>query len=738
MFFKVLIACSLLILSTGVYCQSDLNIGSHQATVKNSAKDEITLPMPGALISKWWDYFNVDDKTLLQRIHKAKQQYAAQLNSLTKPQQQSAQQYLDRLIKNLLTLNKLALKAKKSPKVSVISAKDSYSIDEWLDISDQLRVQQSEFIDNQNHIDTQISALQEAESQLDIKQLEYAKMTAGSGEKLVFGLRIMFDHSAIAVSAERLKLSKNTLKKQSKRINKLIELNKLASTRLQVSSQYLVQLNVRIVQLQQQLTQKQQALHTKLADSMGIIENSPTSSSQARMHDQEVIKLMIRQNALSLELASLQAKKDLASLLSATDKHRNDDIQKHLQHWQDLMTASREKSLIWYKDSVNELTRIQDEILQQKNANKANINLQKSLAQRQQLTQGSLVELRHLDIRQNTLDALSQEVDKRFLLHSGKLAYLLGWSSSQAEDFLDGMISWAKLPLFSIGSTPVTAAGLARVVLIIAIAGLLSSLLRRSMDRLAERIEANDKGVSVFYTVGRLMHYVILLLGIIIALSSIGLDFSSLTLVAGALSVGIGFGLQSIVNNFVSGLILLFEGTIKVGDFIELDSNVMGTVREINVRNTQVNTPDNVDVIVPNSLLVSGKVTNWTLREENRRIHVPFGVAYGSDKELVKKAVLEAASRVPYTCKPRHRHKNRDAIQCWLVKFGDSSLDFELVVWINREAVRKPPMVYAAYLWEIESSLREYGIEIPFPQRDLHLRSGFEKKPYEPSSLMYK
>jgi small-conductance mechanosensitive channel len=225
------------------------------------------------------------------------------------------------------------------------------------------------------------------------------------------------------------------------------------------------------------------------------------------------------------------------------------------------------------------------------------------------------------------------------------------------------------------------------------------------------------------YALERLLHYLLITLGIIIGVASIGVDFTNLALIAGALGVGIGFGLQAIVNNFVSGLILLFERSLRVGDFVELDSGVTGEVKEINVRSTLITTTDNVDVLVPNSEFIGGKMINWTLTDAVRRIHVPFGVAYGSDKDLVRKAALEAAAKVPWSLKnPR---KDR-AAQVWLVSFGDSSLDFELVVWVNPEAVKRPQVVQAAFLWEIESALRDYRIEIPFPQRDLHLRSGFE------------
>lgn len=301
-----------------------------------------------------------------------------------------------------------------------------------------------------------------------------------------------------------------------------------------------------------------------------------------------------------------------------------------------------------------------------------------------------------------------------------------GWLSKQWHALMSGL---GELPsqldsalsttLFNLGDTAVTSYGLLRVVLIVMLAGLVSRLLRRALTRLTAHHFALHQ--ATLYTLTRVLHYLILVVGLMIALSSIGLNFSSLALVAGALSVGIGFGLQSIVNNFVSGLILLFERTVKVGDFIELDSGVTGVVREINVRSTLINTNDNVDIIVPNGELISAKVTNWTLRETIRRIHVPFGVAYGSDKDLVRTAVLDAAAAVPHTLAEEERH----APQVWLVGFGDSSLDFELVVWIQSESVKRPGAVTAAYLWEIESAFRKYHIEIPFPQRDLHLRSAF-------------
>ncbi|MBT8081024.1 MAG: mechanosensitive ion channel [Gammaproteobacteria bacterium] len=273
--------------------------------------------------------------------------------------------------------------------------------------------------------------------------------------------------------------------------------------------------------------------------------------------------------------------------------------------------------------------------------------------------------------------------------------------------------------LFSVGETPVTAGDIVKALMILFVGWLLSRGVRYAIRRMGS---SESTGVQAsLYTISRLTHYTIIIVAIFLALTSIGLDFTNLALVAGALSVGIGFGLQSIVNNFVSGLIILFERTLRVGDYIELDNGLTGTVKAINVRSTLINTNDNIDIVVPNSEFVSTRLTNWTLAEHILRVRIPFGVAYGSDKETVKKAAIEACENVPYTL----THMPGREPDVWLVEYGDSSLNFLLLVWVNRQGARRPTRTRAAYLWALEDKLREYGVEIPFPQRDLNLRSGW-------------
>ena len=158
-------------------------------------------------------------------------------------------------------------------------------------------------------------------------------------------------------------------------------------------------------------------------------------------------------------------------------------------------------------------------------------------------------------------------------------------------------------------------------------------------------------------------------------MSSIGVDFTAFAVVAGALGIGVGLGLQQLVANFFAGIVLLLDRSFTLGDFVELSSGLRGEVKRINIRSTLLTTTDGVDIIVPNSEFVTGQVINWTLNEESSRFHIPFGVAYGSDKELVRRAGLEAAAALPSELRDPD---NAPAV--WFVGFGDSSLDFELVV----------------------------------------------------------
>ena len=219
--------------------------------------------------------------------------------------------------------------------------------------------------------------------------------------------------------------------------------------------------------------------------------------------------------------------------------------------------------------------------------------------------------------------------------------------------------------------------------------------------------------VGVRISMAKLVHYGFIFVGFLLALVALGVQLRDVTIIAGALGIGIGFGLQGIVVNLVSGLILLFERPIKVGDYIELGQK-WAEIKKIGLRATVVETFDRAEVVVPNSDLVSTQVTNWTLSNRFIRLIIPVGVAYGSDVSLVMQTLMECAeansmvTRVPTP-------------KVFFLAFGESSLDFEVRVWISDVENRR--QVQSDLHQEIDRRFRELGIEIAFPQRDLHLRS---------------
>jgi small-conductance mechanosensitive channel len=266
-------------------------------------------------------------------------------------------------------------------------------------------------------------------------------------------------------------------------------------------------------------------------------------------------------------------------------------------------------------------------------------------------------------------------------------------------------------PLVHVNQKPLTIMSILLGVIILLIFVLISRGLRKLLkSRLFDKHHL-DEGIQL--VILKLTHYLLMGLGIIIAVQSIGLNLTSLAVVFGLLSVGIGFGLQNVAANFVSGLIILFERPIKIGDRITI-GDVWGDVVNINLRATLIRTIDNIAIIVPNSEFISSRVTNWSYRDPKVRVHIPVGVAYGSDVALVTESLSEVARNHPEVMPD-------PPPEVWFTEFGNSSLNFELLVW-TLDPKRRPEVI-SDLNKAIDAIFRKNKIEIPFPQRDLHIRS---------------
>jgi small-conductance mechanosensitive channel len=228
---------------------------------------------------------------------------------------------------------------------------------------------------------------------------------------------------------------------------------------------------------------------------------------------------------------------------------------------------------------------------------------------------------------------------------------------------------------------------------------------------------------SLQYTIAQITGYAVLAVGFLLTLQSTGVDLSTVTVFAGAVGVGVGLGLQHLASNFISGLVILAERPIKIGDRIEVN-NVAGQVVGIRARSTTVITNDNISLIVPNSVFIEHTITNWSHGDQKVRFRIPVGVAHGSDLEKVKQALLEVAKQHPAVLAAPEP-------TVFFESFGASSLNLELVVW-SAEMSFRPRRFRSDLNFAIDSALRRYQIELPFPQRDLNIRSGILRVEHRP------
>lgn len=227
-----------------------------------------------------------------------------------------------------------------------------------------------------------------------------------------------------------------------------------------------------------------------------------------------------------------------------------------------------------------------------------------------------------------------------------------------------------------------------------------------------------DLDIGVSQSIATIVRYLLIIVGLVIIFQTTGIDLSALGLLVGALGVGIGFGLQNITNNFISGIIILFERPIKVGDRIELD-NLAGNIVEISARATTIITNDNIAVIVPNSDFINSRVINWSHNNKNVRLNFPVGVSYNEDPARIRKLLLEVVAENSGVLNSPKPYVLFEA-------YGDSSLNFILQVWTSTYTDR-PNILKSELYYEIFAKFKENNVEIPFPQRDIHLKSGFEK-----------
>ena len=678
-----------------------------------------SVPVPDLLTADWWRFFSDAGEKLDSRV----EEFEARLDDIVLS--------LDKVGEPFDTIRRLALEiggilgqyqsatartSRPLPPMDV--GQQSYSIKGYLALVSRQRDRSFELEIESDELERETEALSNADK--DIKNLlaQYLEMGIGVPERLQRGLEIIRARLLWATASEDLRVGKGRVEQLRTRSAQLDATVEEAQERLVMSAEDLAFWRSRQTEASQEAARLEAAaLATRLDGT--IFPDDDRGSAQKRVHTQTVLnletkalihRLQVRQAALALAIGEhLMATTDVsAAALRAARNELEDTVKQTAGSVTTLQESTRRERAA----AERMLTESTDQRTGVEEVHRTRILRADETAQSANRIERDLVQAR----------ALMQVASRQLVETEGQTADLIARAEEQLILAWATVRSWTTFSLFTLNDTPVTLLGLFRFSIILVIAWWMSRLVRRGLERLMSRRDTMNQ--ASIYTLNRLFHYVILVLGFLVAASSIGIDFTKFALIASAFGVGLGFGLQAIFSNFVAGLIILFERSLKVGDFVEVESGVTGEVREINIRSTLVTTNDNIDMLLPNSEFVNGRVINWTLREAYRRVRIPFGVAYGTDKELVKKAALAAADDVSFTL----RGVENRAPQVWLVEFGDSSLNFELVAWLTPEAVKRPATVHAAYCWAIETELGRNNIEIPFPQRDLHVRSWFGEK----------
>ena len=283
-------------------------------------------------------------------------------------------------------------------------------------------------------------------------------------------------------------------------------------------------------------------------------------------------------------------------------------------------------------------------------------------------------------------------------------------------EFLNNIISHLKTPLFEFGNTEFTLQSIIYIIVITYLLILITAFLKKYI--IYKLLSKSEIDIGVRESFGSILRYLILVIGFIVIFQTAGIDLSSLTILFGALGIGLGFGLQNITNNLVSGLIILFERPVKIRDHIEV-GEVHGDVVDISLRATTILTNDNISIIVPNAELISTPVTNWSHLDRNVRFNIPVAVSYNEDPERVKAALIEIAENNTGVLEQPGPDVLFDS-------YGDSALNFNLRIW-TRSYINRPGVLRSQLYYEIFQKFKENNINIPYPQRDIHIKTYPEK-----------
>lgn len=692
---------------------------------EKSEKEELTLPDPMTLTSSWWSYFESKKVgALRQGVIDFLEYIEIESSLLPETIYKRELPKISHISANFFAY--VALKEKrvtrKSPKLVL---KEAYNIGELLAIIHRERELSTELVSTREDIRDQDVQARDLSRQVGNQFVRYLETQEDTPERYLAALQAITLQTEYALINERLRLLKESLALLEIESREIQDAKSGAISRLTFMDEELEDLDERISNTTVRLQEANTKLLREQSQLLLLPDETIEDQAVARLRSQRVAKEKINVAILEVRLDMYENERDTLAILSQEEGVDVERIQKNYAERLRALIEVRQKAKDWFNQ--NEVERSYTNSLLADIEMSGGVNENSFLAgianDRLTLIQETSVLLQKLQTEIADSEFMGRILENQLLKYQGVLLNTINRTKSSLSYAWRNVKQLIRTPLFTVGETPVTAFSFAQFLMIVLVCWWIAFWLNRLFNRMGNK--RGDDKLPAYYLAGRLTYYAIILFGFLYGLTAVGIDFTNFALVAGALAIGLGFGLQSIVNNFVSGLILLFERSIKVGDFIELQDQkngkpLWGEVKEINVRATIITDNDNVDIVIPNSEFINTKMLNWTLKEPQRRMRYQFRVAYGTEKELVREAVLAAAEALPHTLKGIPGRNPA----VWLTDFKDYYYEFELVVWLTSRAVKRPNGIRAAYMWAIDTALRENNIEIPVPQREHRFREG--------------
>ncbi len=672
--------------------------------VTSISADETILPDPAKLSQNWWSYFEAPADQIADRIA----DFEAMVKNSTAVIDETSKSQIEKMHLDLHSyVEATQLKAPSQFLTNPIAS--SYSLDHVLDLNREARKKNIELLTYKSDREEKLRKIEESQACLDRFLLNYDKTETRSEEKFLLGINIIGCKAGIESAKRNLDYLNQIIQRESVAADKIKEELQAALNRIAINDLDLKKLRGQVTTSEAAWNQKRKELQAKENSAeMAISGNQGEKrEKEFQKHDQMFLNVSILESMAHHEYVFSQLALTLAKLILEPHKLDLSSLVSSSSEWKSIFQSQLAKNSDWSELLKKESQRYGQ--LLTLNAETEEASLERQLFKE---TENNLLLIQSLQNQLSDNEFLLGEIDNR-------ISHMIGdkerWFLDQMEVVKKSYAQasdWFNIPLFHFGTNPVTLSNLLTFLIIMLIAMWVSRMMARALNSFSLH-----RHKSAIYPVTRLAQYLVLGVGLILALTAMGFDFSNLLLVAGALGVGLGFGLQSIFNNFVSGIIILFESQLKVGDYIELGSEVKGEVREINVRSTIIATSDGSEVIVPNSEMISNKVINWTMNDPYRRIHIPFSVAYGSDKNKVAQVVIEAAKNVPRTLKK----PGVDDPAVFLKALGDTGMEFELAVWVDEKSSTNVLPSTSDYLWTIEDALLKHKIAIPVPQHEIKL-----------------